>query len=1129
MKHNEGRMKKSLRRGSTLWHPLCMGMMLSLASFQANAESVTDNTVSLNLKNVKMETFIQEMEEKTGLNFLYNSTLFDGTEKVSVQAAVENWQSVLNKVLKKEGLEYVLKDNYVVIRKRQEEPRRQQQEEKKERTIKGKVVDDKKEPLTGVTVISKGTTQGTITDIDGLFTINVGSDVKELLLSFVGMKSEVVKLVDGKDEYTVTMTEDVMKFKDVVVTGIFNKNKESYTGAVSVITEKDLKIAGNKNLLQSIGNIDPSFNILSNNMVGSDPNHLPEVEIRGSSSLPNLEDMQENTKTDLNTPLIIMDGFEITLQRMMDLNTNEVASITLLKDGTSTAIYGSRGANGVVVITTKEPEVGKLKVSYTGSLNIESPDLSDYNLLNAADKLELEKKMGYYQSNNLNQELLLKNKYAQRLEDVTRGVDTDWLSKPLRTGVGHRHNIRLEGGDKSFRYAASLQYNNVAGVMKKSGRESVNGGINLSYKREKLIFRNDLNIGITKSTNSPYGSFSEYTKLNPYFKPYDDEGNLVKIFDDDVDFYGGFSKLPKNPLYNATLNTKNENQYTSIINNFSIEWRPFSGFIARAKAGISLQDTEADNYKPASHTDFEAEQYQKDDGIFRKGRYGYSHGKSTNFDAALTLSYSHTFAQKHFLYAGLNLDLTSQKSRNYSFVGEGFLEDDLDFLGSALQYQKGGKPTGTEATSRRVGMVTNVNYSYDNRYYADFAFRTDGSSQFGRDKRFAPFYSAGLGWNLHNEKFMENVDFINRLKLRASFGQVGSQKFNAYQARAIYSYYMNDRYFQWIGAYQKALENRNLEWQKTNKWNAGIELNMFQNRVNLTADVYLEKTSNLLSSLDLPYSNGFTSYIENVGEKENKGFELKVNGYLIRNMEKRIIWSMTGTMVHNKDKVVKLSEALNRAYDKLLQYGGSLPNQILKEGESQNTIYVVRSMGIDPSNGRELFLKKNGEVTYNWDANDRVAVGLSEPKYRGNLSSMFRWKDFSVNVSLAYRFGGQLYNQTLIDKVENSDKRFNVDERVLKDRWQTPGQQASFKALLDESMTQNTSRFVKDETTLTCQNIHLSYELINKPWLMKNLGIQSLTLGGDFSDLFYISSVKRERGLDYPVARRFSFSLSMMF
>ena len=1129
MKHDEGRMKRSLTRGGNFLHPLCMGMMLSLASFQANAETMTDNTVSLNLKNVKMVTFIQEMEQKTGLNFLYNSSLFDGTKKISVKAAVEQWQSVLDKVLKKEGLEYVLKDNYVVIRKRQAEPQATQQVQQKERTIKGKVLDEKKEPLTGVTVISKGTTQGTITDIDGLFTINVGADVKELIFSFVGMKSEVLKLEANKDEYTITMQEDVMKFKDVVVTGIFNKNKESYTGSVSVITDKDLKIAGNKNLLQSIGNIDPSFNILSNNQFGSDPNHLPEVEIRGSSSLPNLEDMQENTKTDLNTPLIIMDGFEISLQRMMDLNSNEVASITLLKDGTATAIYGSRGANGVVVITTKEPEVGRLKVSYTGSLNIETPDLSDYNLLNASDKLELERKMGYYESQNLNQELMLKNKYAQRLADINRGVDTDWLSKPLRTGVGHRHNVRLEGGDKSFRYAASLQYNNVAGVMKKSGRESVNGGINLSYKHDKLIFRNDLNIGVTKSTNSTYGSFSEYTKLNPYFQPYDDNGDLVKIFDNDVDFYGGFSKLPKNPLYNATLNMKNQSQYTSIINNFSIEWRPFEGFIARAKAGISSQDTEGDIYKPASHTDFEADQYQKDDGIFRKGRYDYSHGKSFNYDFALTLSYARTLAEKHFLYGGLNLDLTSQKSRNYNFIAEGFLEDDLDFLGSALQYQKGGKPTGSESTSRRVGLVTNLNYSYDNRYYVDFAFRTDGSSQFGKDKRFAPFYSAGLGWNIHNEKFMENVKFINRLKLRASFGQVGSQKFNAYQARAIYSYYMDDRYFQWVGAYQKALENKNLEWQKTNKWNAGVEVNMLDNRLSLTADVYLEKTSNLLSSLDLPLSNGFTSYVENVGEKENKGFEMKLNGYLIRNMEKRIIWSMTGSMVHNKDKVVKLSDALKNAYDKLLQYGGSLPNQILKEGESQNTIYVVRSLGIDPSNGRELFLKKNGEVTYNWDANDRVAVGLSEPKYRGNLSSMLRWKDFSVNVSFAYRFGGQLYNQTLIDKVENSDKRFNVDERVLQDRWQTPGQHASFKALLDDSMTQNTSRFVKDESTLTCQNIHLSYELINKPWLMKNLGVQSLTVGGDLSDLFYISTVKRERGLDYPVSRRFSLTLSLLF
>ena len=264
---------------------------------------------------------------------------------------------------------------------------------------------------------------------------------------------------------------------------------------------------------------------------------------------------------------------------MMDLNEDEVESITLLKDASATAIYGSRGANGVIVIKRRAPQGGKLRVSYTGSLNMEVPDLSDYHLLNAADKLELERRAGYYDSTDPTRDFKLKQKYSAILQNVVRGVNTDWMAKPLRTGIGQRHTFRLEGGDTSFRYAVNLQYNGVAGVMKKSARNSFNGGITLSYQHRDFLFTNDLSIGHTKSDDSPYGSFSDYTRLNPYWKPYDDEGNIIKLFDNDVDFFGGFSNLPANPLYNATLHQKNSTAYTDITNNFAIEWRPVNGLI----------------------------------------------------------------------------------------------------------------------------------------------------------------------------------------------------------------------------------------------------------------------------------------------------------------------------------------------------------------------------------------------------------------------------------------------------------------------------------------------------------------------------------------------------------------------
>lgn len=308
-----------------------------------------------------------------------------------------------------------------------------------------------------------------------------------------------------------------------------------------------------------------------------------------------------------------------------------------------------------------------------------------------------------------------------------------------------------------------------------------------------------------------------------------------------------------------------------------------------------------------------------------------------------------------------------------------------------------------------------------------------------------------------------------------------------------------------------------------------MELSLFDNRLNFVADVYFDYTSNLLSSLNLPLSNGFTSYIENIGKVENKGFEIKATAFLLRNEQKRLSWSVTGSLVHNEDKVVKLSQAMKDEYAKRLLVGGIEPNSVIREGESQYTIYAVPSLGIDPSTGFELYRKRNGEVTYVWDAADRIACGVNQPKYRGMLSTMMRWKDFTANISFGYRFGGQLYNSTLVSRIENADKLYNVDERVFKDRWQKPDDRTFFKGLTNQSPTYSTSRFVQDERTLSCQNIHLSYMLSNNPWLRRNLGIQVLTLSSDLSDLFYFSSVKQERGLSYPYSRRFSFTLSVNF
>ena len=1092
-------------------------LLLLTVQMKANVYA-QQQRLDLNLRNVSLKEVISEIRRNSDFSFVYSDVDLIGVGQRDVRLKNATVDEILKNCLQGTGLRYDIADKTIIIRKVENVG-----QNKKSSVVQGLVTDSRGNPLPGVTVMIKGTSLGISTDVDGRFRLEL-PEMKDVVLafSFIGMKPMEVKYT-GQETIRVKMEEEVAEIDEVVVTGIFKKSRESYTGSVSTVTEKELKAFRGRNLLSTLKNIDPTFNIIENNLYGADPNHLPEVQIRGTSSLPTVEDLKNETKVDLNTPLIILDGFKISLTRMLDLNDEDISSVTLLKDGSATAIYGSRGANGVIVIETKKPEAGKLRLSYRGSVNIEAPDLSDYDVLNAEEKLRLEKEAGLYKDEWPWFEMQLRERYTKIQEEVARGVNTYWLSKPLRTGVGHKHNLRLEGGGEGgFRYAASVQYNDIIGVMKGSDRQTFNGNVNLMYYHDKLMFRNNLEIGLGKSNESPYGSFDQYVKLNPYWKGYDEEGKVLKELEEKNQFW---NVAPENPLYNATLDLVNQKTYTTITDNFDVEWRPWEGVLLRSGIGLTKQIDNYDNFKPADHTQFK--DYAESE-VFRKGKYVYSSGKSFSYEWNLTLSYSKTFAEKHQLYAGLDYNVAQDNASAYTFTVEGFPQSNLKFLSMALQYEKNGKPTGTESFNRRIGLTGNVNYTYDDRYFADVAYRMDGASQFGSARRFAPFYSAGIGWNIHKEKFMEGIEWLDRLKLRGSYAVTGSVNFDAYQALATYTYYLDDRYRNWFGSYLMGLANKNLEWQKTKKWNAGLEVAMFSNRLKLVADVYVNKTNNLLSEMNLPLTNGFSSYKDNVGVVKNNGVELSLSGYLFRNTEKNLLWSLSGSFIYEKNEIVKISEALKAANEELELTGGSNPNFMYREGEALRTIYVVPSLGIDPSTGRELFVNRFGDITYDWDARDKVACGVSDPKYRGNINTMFTYRDLSLNLSFGYRLGGYQYNQTLVDRVENANLQYNVDRRVYEDRWMKPGDHTFFKDIKDTSPTQMSSRFVQKENTLECQSIQLRYDF-SQQWVKQHLGTQFLSLAFSTDNLFRVSSVKQERGIMYPFSRRYTFSLSVTF
>ncbi|MFV0482575.1 MAG: SusC/RagA family TonB-linked outer membrane protein [Bacteroidales bacterium] len=1006
-----------------------------------------------------------------------------------------------------------------------------QQQNNQMREVSGRVVDENGEPLAGVNVVfrrngSEKPEVMIITNHDGKYKLAIPENVKgNISFSFMGTKT-VKEEVGRRSTINATLLPDINQVEEVVITGLFTRKAESYTGAVTTVKAEELERFGNRDVLSTLRNIDPAFNVIESNSFGSDPNRLPDIQIRGNTSLPNVGDLQDEAAASLNTPLVILDGFESSMRVLQNMNENDIASITILKDASATAIYGSRGANGVVVVTTKQPEKGNMRVTWRSDLMIEAPDLTSYDMLNAREKLELERTVGLYDHGNPNNDFRLKQYYNTILAQVNSGVDTYWLSKPLQTGVGQKHNIRIEGGDRKFSYAGTVQYNNIEGVMKGSGKQVFNGSLKLVIRQKNWLFQNNLIVGVTNEENSPYGSFSQYVTMNPYWTGYDANGNIARQVGDfgDSNHYYMWTKLPANPLYNATLNTFDKNEETKITNNLSIEWNILEALKFRANLGLSKTSKDADNYKPASHTDFT--NYSEAD-FFRKGSYQYSSGKGFNYDGSLNLSYNKVLNEKHVLFAGANYNIRQNTRSYYTFKAEGFTSENIDYLGAALQYAEGGSPSGLERVSRSIGLTFNTSYMYDNKYFADFSLRTDGSSQFGSDKRFAPFWSTGAGWNLHEEGFIKG-SFVNQLRLRVSTGTRGSQNFSPYQALSTYKYYTDDRYYSLTGAYLMALGNEDLEWQQTFSYNLGLESQFWKGRLSASFDFYNKRTDGMISSVNLAPSNGFDSYVANIGEISNKGLEFRLTAFILRDYSKGISWNIGISGIHNVNKIAELSQALKDAQEDLENKEAANPNKLYKEGHSMSTIWVVRSLGIDPSTGKEAYLTKDGEKTFIWSSKDLIDGGNTEPKLQGNINTSFRRKNLSLTMSFGYRLGGQIYNSTLINRVENANYRYNVDSRVYDDRWKQPGDHAAFKSLFDTKTTYKSTRFVQDENTLTMQNINVRYNLKSMKFV-KNLGIESFELTGNAGNLFYISTVKRERGTSYPFSRNFALGVNVIF
>ena len=985
-------------------------------------------------------------------------------------------------------------------------------------TYHGTVIDENGNPLPGVNITYKNAKGvGVITDVDGNFTLAVPTNVHSLIFSYVGMKTQTVRISSPSEKVKVRMEPDAVAIQETVITGIYTRKAESFTGSMATYSEKELKTVGNQNVLQSLKVLDPSFIVLENNLAGSDPNATMNLNIGGNTNIVGLE--TEYT-TNPNQPLFILDGFETTLSTITDLSMDRVASITILKDAASTAIYGAKAANGVVVVETKKPEAGRLQFNYNGNFGIEWADLTDYNLMNSSEKLQYEKLAGYYGSLDDNGNIIdeyYQNLYNQRMLRTKQGIDSYWLNEPLQTGFTQSHNIFAEGGDAAFRYGIGMTYTQTQGVMKNSNRDVLNGNVQLTYRIDKFAFTNQTNITNTDVEN-PTVSFSDFARTNPFYDKYNEYGEIEQVIEEIKSPTGGTQYIT-NPLWDLNQKSYDKNNQLSFTNNFQIEYRPLPELRIRGKLGLIVG-----RYNSKQFDSPEMSKYLTTDEL-KRGSYTESNTKSSSYDGSLDVSYGKTFG-KHTVNAIGGMQISENNSNLSMFQAIGYSSDLFSNPNFANGYPEGGRPSSSIAKSRTASYYANFNYGYQLRYLVDFNLRTDGSSVYGVNNPFSTTWSLGLGWNIHNEDFFNKNGVLNYLKLRYSIGNPGNANLDAKMANSIYTYYTQYPNMFGLAALISSWGNSGLKWQRTNEHNVGIDIEMFHNRLRLSTDFFIKKTDPLLLSIDFPPSTGITQVPMNIGAMKNIGTTFTGSYIIIRKPDMN--WTVNANLRHIRTTYYNIGDLLEKYNEK------GRTNQTLTryyDGASNTALYAVRSAGIDPMTGNEIFIRKDGSYTFKWDSADEVICGDSTPDIEGAFGTSFYWKGFSVNAIFSYRYGGQAFLSTLFNKVENiSDVqvKYNQDKRALYDRWQKPGDIAKFKRIDDTSTTNMSSRFIADDNTLELSTVSVGYETTAGKWL-QSIGASSFNVRIYGNSLFRLSTIKEERGIDYPFSRKISASVGIRF
>lgn len=1082
-------------------------ILIAGAAFCFNL-TMSAQDITLKNKNITVKEAMEELKKTSGYSFVFSSKDVNTKKKISISANKASIEEVVNQILKGQtDLTYEIRDKKIIVRKAVSNAAPAQAGK-----VKGTITDATGMPVIGAAVKEKGTSNGVVSDIDGNFALEVGANAT-LEISYIGYKTLEVKA--SQQPMNITMVEDAEMLDEVVVVGYGSQRKSDLTGGITSVKAEQLEMVTSNNLLDKLAGQVPGLSITTSN---ARPGEEQSLRVRGINSL-----------TASNTPLIVLDGIPYN-GSLGDIDPEIIESLSVLKDASSAAIYGSRGSNGVILIQTKKGKQGKAQVTYKGQVGLEQVQ-SRLNVMDGAEYLQFRK--DYHSQNfgwegsQLEPSNILR---PSELLNYEAGRTTDWQDIVFRNALTNRHTINISGGTKSTQYMATVSNLKQEGVMVNTGLRRTNVSLNIVQDLNSWL---KIGVGtqfIDKDVDKNAPWLEAAIRQSPYGQNKDEDGKYIFYPMDETLFY--------NPM--ANIDAVTDNHYRNFFLSSFIDVKlPVKGLNYRTNFGYNYRNSFQGSYY--GRNTLSGKNVEGSASIYNRQYQDYTWENLIN--------YEYQNGKNRLNFTGLfSLQQTYDQSATQS--AECFVNDDSGYHNMNAGEKNLTMSSGLIETST-LSYMFRANYNYDNRYMLTLTGRADGYSAFGANNKYAFFPSAAVAWNISSEDFMVNLrdSWLDMLKLRVSYGSNGNQAISAYQTLdrlSMSKYIWGDGGTTANGTYLgfSSVGNPNLRWETTHSFNVGIDFSLFKDRLSGTIEAYVANTKDLLMSRSVPIMNGFQSIMDNIGQTRNKGVEISLNSVNIQNND--FTWTTNLNFFLNRDEIVELrgdgkdditnkwfiGEPLRVFYDYnvvgIWQYDD--PCYVKKEVDGKIIEGFFNEKGEEIQKGAKPGSAKLEDVDGNGviSATDKKIIGSKTPSFLLSMGNQFQYKNFSFSFLLNGVFGQWKNRRDL--NLQNWNMNFNYLSDM---NYWTPENKSDEMTSLSYIPFDSHS-FYSKVNYVTVKNISLGYEM-NKKWL-NSIGISALSLNLSVNNLHTFSNVENITNIDaddmyfsYPTNRSYMFGLELTF